>query len=86
MEVMVSQLVGYQRGANEARASVDQNHRLKVGANKQIYVTQVDITTPDFRIRVSIIVCQMRAITTTPRTTMSHHVALFSGSKYCCCN
>lgn len=33
---------GYQRGASEARAGVDQNYRLEVGANKQIYVSQVD--------------------------------------------
>jgi hypothetical protein len=33
---------GYQRGASEARVGVDQNYRLEVGANKQIYVSQVD--------------------------------------------
>ena len=33
---------GYQRGASEARSGVDQNYRLEVGANKQIYVSQVD--------------------------------------------
>jgi hypothetical protein len=33
---------GYQRGAAQARSGVDQNYRLELGANKQIYVTQVD--------------------------------------------
>jgi hypothetical protein len=33
---------GYQRGASEACAGADQNYRLEVGANKQIYVSQVD--------------------------------------------
>ncbi|MFN2513616.1 MAG: hypothetical protein ABR568_19625 [Pyrinomonadaceae bacterium] len=33
---------GYQRGAAQARAGVDQNYRLELGANKQIYVSQVD--------------------------------------------
>src|SRR6266498_1166906 len=33
---------GYQRGANQARAGVDQNYQLELGANKQIYVSQVD--------------------------------------------
>jgi hypothetical protein len=33
---------GYQRGATQARAGVDQNYRLELGANKQIYVSQVD--------------------------------------------
>jgi hypothetical protein len=33
---------GYQRGAAQARSGVDQNYRLERGANKQIYVNQVD--------------------------------------------
>lgn len=33
---------GYQRGAAQARGGVDQNYRLELEANKQIYVTQVD--------------------------------------------
>lgn len=33
---------GYQRGAAQARSGVDQNYGLELGANKQIYVTQVD--------------------------------------------
>jgi hypothetical protein len=33
---------GYQRGASQARAGVDQNYQLELGANKQIYVSQVD--------------------------------------------
>ena len=33
---------GYQRGAGQARAGVDQNYQLELGANKQIYVSQVD--------------------------------------------
>jgi hypothetical protein len=33
---------GYQRGAAEARGGVDQNYRLELGANKGIYVSQVD--------------------------------------------
>ncbi|MGH9970790.1 MAG: hypothetical protein ACREBG_23770 [Pyrinomonadaceae bacterium] len=33
---------GYQRGASQARTGVDQNYQLELGANKQIYVSQVD--------------------------------------------
>ena len=33
---------GYQRGASQARSGVDQNYQLELGANKQIYVSQVD--------------------------------------------
>ena len=33
---------GYQRGASQARAGVDQNYQLELGANKQTYVSQVD--------------------------------------------
>ncbi|MGH9970903.1 MAG: hypothetical protein ACREBG_24350 [Pyrinomonadaceae bacterium] len=33
---------GFQRGANQARAGVEQNYQLELGANKQIYVSQVD--------------------------------------------
>jgi len=33
---------GYQRGASQARPGVDQNYQLELGANKQIYVSQVD--------------------------------------------
>jgi hypothetical protein len=33
---------GYQRGAAQARVGVDQNYRLELGANKQIYSSQVD--------------------------------------------
>jgi hypothetical protein len=33
---------GYQRGASQAGAGVDQNYRLELGANKQIFGTQVD--------------------------------------------
>jgi hypothetical protein len=33
---------GYQRGAAQARSGVDQNYHLELGANKQIYVSQVD--------------------------------------------
>lgn len=33
---------GYQRGASQARSGVDQNYQLELGANRQIYVSQVD--------------------------------------------
>lgn len=33
---------GYQRGAAQARVGVDQNYRLELGANKQIYSSQID--------------------------------------------
>lgn len=33
---------GYQWGAAQARSGVDQNYQLELGANKQIYVSQVD--------------------------------------------
>src|SRR5216683_724365 len=33
---------GYQRGAGQARRGVDENYRLELGANKEVYVTQVD--------------------------------------------
>src|SRR5262249_16001461 len=33
---------GYQRGAAQARGGVDQNYQLELGANKEIYSTQVD--------------------------------------------
>jgi len=33
---------GYQRGAAQARSGVDQNYQLELGANKQIFVSQVD--------------------------------------------
>lgn len=38
----LSRSFGYQRGAAEAHTGVDQNYRVEVGANKQIYVSQVD--------------------------------------------
>ncbi len=33
---------GYRRGAAEARRGVDENYRLELGANKEVYGTQVD--------------------------------------------
>ena len=33
---------GYQRGAAQARAGVDQNYQVELGANKAVYVSQVD--------------------------------------------
>ena len=33
---------GYQRGAAEARRGVEQNYQLEVGANRMVYVSQVD--------------------------------------------
>lgn len=33
---------GYQRGAAQARTGVDQNYQLELGANKAVYVSQVD--------------------------------------------
>jgi hypothetical protein len=33
---------GYQRGAAQARGRVDQNYRLELGANREIYASQVD--------------------------------------------
>lgn len=33
---------GYQRGAAQARSGVDQNYRLGLGANREIYSSQVD--------------------------------------------
>jgi hypothetical protein len=33
---------GYNRGAAQSRTGVDQNYRLEVGANKEVYVAQVD--------------------------------------------
>ena len=33
---------GYQRGASQARTGVEQNYQLELGANRQIYVSQVD--------------------------------------------
>jgi hypothetical protein len=33
---------GYSRGAAQSRAGVDQNYRLELGANKEVYVAQVD--------------------------------------------
>ena len=33
---------GYQRGATEARQGVEQNYQLEVGANRMVYVSQVD--------------------------------------------
>jgi hypothetical protein len=35
-------LEGYQRGATEARQGVEQNYQLEVGANRMVYVSQVD--------------------------------------------
>ena len=32
----------YQRGAAQAREGVDQNYRLELGANREIYASQVD--------------------------------------------
>ncbi len=33
---------GYQRAAGQSRAGVDQNYQLELGANRQVYVSQVD--------------------------------------------
>ena len=33
---------GYQRGAAQARSGVDQNYHLEVGANREVYASQVD--------------------------------------------
>ncbi len=33
---------GYQRAAGQSRAGVEQNYQLEVGANKQVYISQVD--------------------------------------------
>jgi len=33
---------GYQRAAGQARAGVEQNYQLEVGANKQVYISQID--------------------------------------------
>ena len=33
---------GYQRAAGQARAGVEQNYQLELGANKQVYISQVD--------------------------------------------
>ncbi len=33
---------GYQHAAGQARAGVEQNYQLEVGANKQVYISQVD--------------------------------------------
>jgi len=33
---------GYQRAAGQSRAGVEQNYQLELGANKQVYVSQVD--------------------------------------------
>jgi hypothetical protein len=33
---------GYQRGAAEARQGIEQNYQLEVGANRMVYVSQVD--------------------------------------------
>jgi hypothetical protein len=33
---------GYQRAAGQSRSGVEQNYQLEVGANRQVYVSQVD--------------------------------------------
>jgi hypothetical protein len=35
-------IAGYRRGAAQARSGVEQNYQLELGANKQVYISQVD--------------------------------------------